>query len=291
MFLAVSDPAPDTRPGPLRSPRGRGRPYPANVVASVRTLIATTGLRFEEIAERTGVHEATVGRWVRRFGWSRPDRRGPTAPAVSDGRRRPPYGEADHEAARALIEGSRLGVERIGLRLGIGTATLFRWQKRYRWSRPGAPTRSGPQFARYRRRGKPYAADAVGVAKLLVTTSLLPQARIAAQAGVSQATISNWIRRRGWTRPVAKPWSHRFAAARRTAPTVERGDRRGRAYGEATVTEAERLYRQTELPTAIIAARVRVSAVTIARWAKEKGWIRPRDLPDAHGRPVRRRRR
>lgn len=123
-----------------------------------------------------------------------------------------------------------------------------------------------------------------------MTGTLLPQARIAERAGVSQATISMWIRRRGWTRPPARPESHRFAASRRMAPTAESGDRRGRRYDEGIVAEARLLYQQTELPTAIIAARLRVSAVTVARWAKGQGWLRPRHLSDPHGRPPRRRR-
>lgn len=96
--------------------------------------------------------------------------------------------------------------------------------------------------------------------------------------------MSNWIRRRGWTRPKAKPTSHRFAASRRTAPTVASGDRRGRGYDPQVVATARELYQQTELSTVIIGARVKVSAVTVARWAKLKGWTRPRDLPDPHGR-------
>ncbi len=200
------------------------------------------------------------------------------------------YGKAEHEAARALIEGSRLGLERIGLRLGIGTATLFRWRKRFGWSRPAPPDRPGPHFVRYRRlRGRPYAADAVGTARDLATGTLLSQARIAARAGVSQATVSNWITRRGWVRPRAKPASHRFAASRRTAPIATTGDRRGRAYDPQVVAAARELYQQTELSTALIAARVKVSAVTMARWAKRKGWTRPRDQLDPHGRLPRRR--
>lgn len=326
-------------PGSRRSPTGRGRPYPAGTVAAVRALIEGTELRFDEIADRTGVGEATVGRWARRGGWRRPDGGGAGRGPTGDGRSTPvvmvrsaegasrttcgrracfetppgclpeapqhdavdeaahrrqprhaPYGAADHEAARALIEGSRLGLERIGLQLGIGTATLFRWKKRFRWSRPAPPDRPGPHFYRYRRlRGRPYATDAVETARQLAITTLLPQARIAARAGVSQATVSNWITRRGWIRPKAKPTSHRFAASRRTAPVAATGDRRGRGYDPQIVAAARELYQQTELSTVIIGARVKVSAVTVARWAKLKGWMRPRDLPDPHGRPPRRR--
>lgn len=336
-----------TPPGSRRSPTGRGRPYPAGIVAAVRAMVEGTELRFDEIAGRTGLCAATVGRWARRGGWRRPDggevgqmsrnwpghnvpprlhaevlacpakpagesrstcgRRAcfetppgllPEAPqhdAVDEAadRGQPPrarYGAAEHEAARALIEGSRLGLERIGLRLGIGTATLFRWRKRFRWSRPPPLDRPGPHFYRYRRlRGRPYATDAVETARHLAITTLLPQARIAARAGVSQATVSNWITRRGWIRPKAKPTSHRFAASRRTAPVAATGDRRGRGYDPQIVAAARELYQQTELSTVIIGARVKVSAVTVARWAKLRGWTRPRDLPDPHGRPPRRR--
>lgn len=298
---AASHPDPTPAPGSLRLPKGRGRPYPPEVAAAVRALVERTALRFAEIASRTGAGEATVARWTRRFGWARPGAGRAGSAGIAAGTVRPVatsrrpgagrYGPSDHEAARVLVEGSRLGFERIGLALGIGAATLFRWRKRFRWQRPSRPG-SGPMFYRSRRRGRPYSADAVGTARDLATRTLLPQARIAARAHVSQATVSNWIARRGWIRPAAEPGSRRFAASRRTAPTAESGDRRGRAYGPDTVAEARRLWEQTLLPSSIIAARVKVSAVTVARWARVKGWrTRPRDLPDAYGRPPRRRRR
>ncbi len=330
---AAIDHSPTVQPGSLRSETGRGRPYPPEIVAAVRALLEGTTLRFGEIAGRTGVGEATVGRWARRFHWGRAGRREEVTPAGvgvshlgrwdanplpggerSSRRSRPGEGESalrrvrnpltptlsppgrgsasrrpgryeaeDHAAARALIEGSRLGLERIGLTLGIGTATLFRWQRRYRWTRPAPPDKAGPTYFRYRSRGRPYAADAVGTARDLVTGTLLSQKRIAARAGVSQASISKWIRRRGWTRPADKPGSRRVAASRRTAPTAESGSRRGRPYGPATVAEARRLYTETELSTDMVAARVRVSPVTIALWARTNGWTRPRELLDPHG--------
>jgi hypothetical protein len=192
-----------------------------------------------------------------------------------------------------MVEGSRLGLERIGLELGIGTATLFRWQKRFRWRRPAPPDKAGPMHFRSRRRGRPYGGDAVGIARDLATGTLLPQRRIAAQAGVSQATISKWIAGRGWVRPPAMPGRsgrRRFAAGRRTAPIANTGDCRGRPYSPEIVAEAHRLYRQTELPTLIIAARVHVTRVTVARWAQARGWTRPRDMPEPDGRLPRRRR-
>ena len=180
-----------------------------------------------------------------------------------------------------MVEGTQLGLERIGLELGIGTATLSRWVRRGRWVRPPSAGHARP--ARYRiPRGRPYAADAVGIVRDLVTGTLLSQKRIAAQAGVSQPTVSNWIRKRGWTRPAPRPGSRRFAASVRTAPLAETGSRRGRPYAPEIVAAARRWYEQTELPTSLIAARVRVTPVTLARWARVGGWTRPRDmmLPD-----------
>ena len=124
----------------------------------------------------------------------------------------------------------------------------------------------------------------------LVTGTLLSQKRIAAQAGVSQAIVSIWIRKRGWIRPAPRSGSRRFAAAARTAPLAETGSRRGRPYAPEIVAAARLLYLQTELPTVIIAARAKVTPVTIARWAKAGGWTRPRDMPEPDGRPARRRR-
>ena len=211
---------------PLREPCRRGRPYRAEVVETVRALLGTE-LRFAEIAARTGIGEATVGRWSRRFRFAAgegavpsPSSGGPSRhevppgvggeqaapPAISParpppglayGRVRPPHkGEGGRhppetrEAARKMVEGTHLGLERIALELGIGRATLSRWVKRGRWSRPPGPGHIRPPRSRIRR-GRPYLADGVELARDLTTGTLLSQKRIAAQAGVSQATISN----------------------------------------------------------------------------------------------------
>ena len=296
-----------TRPGALRNTTGRGRPYPPELVEAVRDLLLRTDLRFAEIAERTGVGEATVGRWARRFRWrtgrgtaaASPQRPSPRRPgqakrghdvavqAATGAYRR--YTPEERDAARLLIEGSRQSVEQIGLQLGIATPTLFRWQKREGWHRPPPQDRIGPRHYRSRRRGRPYGGDAAGIARDLATRTLLSQKRIAALAGVSQATVCNWIRLRVWKRPQAMPGSRRFAAARRTASTAQSGSRRGRPYAPEIVAQVRELYQTTALPTPLIAARCKVTAVTAARWAREKGWTRSRDLPGPDGQLPRRR--
>jgi transposase len=255
------------------------------VVEAVRALLGTE-LRFDEIAARTGVGAATVGRWSRRFRAAAGEGLPPGRPGTcGPGGRHSPE---TRQAARAMVEGTQLGLERIALALGIGVATLARWVRSERWPRPAGGSHFKP--ARYRiPRGRPYAADAVGTVRDIVTATLLSQKRIAAQAGVSPPTVSSWIRKRGWTRPSPRPGSRRFAAASRAAPLAETGSRRGRPYAPETVTTARRLYEQTELPTLLIAARVRVSPVTVAKWAKQGGWTRPRDIPFPDGRPGRRR--
>jgi hypothetical protein len=178
------------------------------------------------------------------------------------------------EAARVRIEGSRDGLERIGLELGIGRWTLVRWTRQFGWRRPAGPGKTGPDFFRARRFGRPYGGDAVGVARDLVTGSTLPLRRIAAQAGVSQSTVSEWMTARGWKRPAE----------------VARGRRLGRRrYGPEVVAAAGELYRTTELPTILIAARVGATRERVATWARAGGWTRPRALPFPDGR-VRRRR-
>ncbi len=223
---------------PLRNSTGSGRPYPPEIVASVRSLVEGPGLSYREAAARSGLREDTVGRWARRFGWRRagvggaaPDRlardTGPTpgvmlrrreassrstrercasfetqpAAAPQDdavgssrpdserrGTRRPRcYGPEVLAAARARIEGTRIGMERIGLELGVARWTLYGWQKRFGWRRPDPPDRIGPNFYRSRRFGRAYGGDAVGTARDLVLASDLPLVRIAARAGVCPA--------------------------------------------------------------------------------------------------------
>lgn len=193
------------------------------------------------------------------------------------------------EAARVRIEGTRIGMERIGLELGIARGTLYGWRKRFGWRRPPPAGADGPRYYRSRRFPRPYGGDAVGTARNLVLASDWSLARIAARAGVCPSTVWTWMTRRGWTRPPAAPGSRRERAERRSAATVRTGDRRKRAYPECVVASARELYESTELSTRLIAARVKASRDTVIRWARLCGWTRPRDQPDPYGRTRRRR--
>ncbi len=288
-------------PATLRVLSRRGRPYRPEVVDAARALLSGTTLRIDEVADRTGVGRATIARWARAIRFVREagelDPAAPLAAATSGagaaddpGPGRPwRYGPAKRDAARALIEETDLGLERIGLRLGIGSDTLARWKRQERWTRPPNGKPAGPP--RYRTpRGRPYATDAVETVRSLVVGTRLSQARIAAIAGISQSTVCSWIRRRGWTRPPAEESTRPHAAARRTAPLATSGSRRGRPYHPEIVALARALYEGGDLPTSLIAARAEVSAVTVALWARAGGWTRPRELPDPQGRPPRRRR-
>lgn len=202
------------------------------------------------------------------------------------------------EAARALVEGSALPQAVIAARLGIGRATLSRWLKAGCWRRPPeAPTflrprrDGGARPVRYRSMtGRPYAADAVGAAKLLLTQTLLSQAAIAARLGVGATWVFRLLRRTGWTRPAVPRGSRRFSAFVRTAPVATNGDRRGRPYAPETVAAARELYEAAGFSTRFVAVRVGVSEATLQRWAREKGWRRPRELGEAAGRRPGRRR-
>lgn len=178
--------------------------------------------------------------------------------------------------ARALLEGTRLSFKAIAARIGVSPTTLCRWRKRNRWQRPAAPGPDRVRPARYRRgRGTPYAADAVGMARDLVTGTLLSQKRIAAQVGVSQAQISVWIHAREWERPPVPHYSKRFAAAKRKGVLAAVGDKRGRPYARHVRRDARNLYELTRLGTTMIGSRLGVHPGTVARWAKEDGWERP----------------
>lgn len=182
------------------------------------------------------------------------------------------YGPELREAARVRIEGSRDGMERIGLELGVARWTLVRWRKRYGWRRPSAPRKVGPDFFRSKRFGRPYRADAVGTARDLVMGSTLPVPRIAARAGVCRGTVHRWMKLRGWTRPQGVPT-----------------DAYRPPYGPEVVAAARELYQTTALPRAFIAARVKATPERVGHWARSKGWTRARDMPDPHGRVARRR--
>lgn len=270
---------PSLDPSPLRPSTGRGRPYPADIVAAARELYENEELRCDEIAARIGIGKVTIALWARRLGWRRTGWRCPgagAAPLSAPRRPRGRYGPDDHASAQARIEGSRDSLETIAVELGISSLTLFRWQKRFGWQRPASPPRPGPSFHRFRSRGRPYASDAVGIVQRLVTQSLLSQEKIAAQAGVSQQTVSDWMRQRGWTRPPVPPGSHRFAAAKRCGPLAETGNRRGRPYARESRRKARTLWELTRLSTALIAARCGVSRETVSLWARKEGWDRPR---------------
>lgn len=253
---------------------------PVQVVTEARALVEGTTLPMRVIAARVGLPRSTLSKLKRRHGWRRPfparialaGQRGgghPIVPAVM-------------AEARTLLEGEspdrvRLSFAAVSARTGASTTTLCRWCKRGGWRRPAAGSAAPVRPARYRRgRGRPYAADAVGVARRLVTTSLLPQAAIARTVGISQAQVSVWMREHGWVRPSVPSASKRFAAAARRGPLAQAGDRRGRPYAPEVRREARALWELTRLPTAIIGTRIGAHAVTVARWAKQEAWERPR---------------
>lgn len=266
----------------------------AIAIEAVRLLIETTTLPQRAVAARVGVSQSAVSRLVVRHGWTRPV--GTRQPGREGGR---PFSAETLAAARALVEGSRLGFTWIGRQVGVSPPTLCRWARQHGWARPADAPRflPGPRsdgrprpFRSLVRKGRPYATDAVEGVRRLATRTLLPQAAIARQVGISQERVSAWIRRRGWKRPLVRSGSLRFAAAIRQGATAEGGDRRGRPYAASVAAEARLLYEHAGLPTAHIGARLGAHPVTIARWARRDGWRRPRDAMRPDGTyPVRRR--
>lgn len=256
--------------------RGNG-PCPPETVEAARVLVEGTNLPMRVIAARVGLCRVTVGRLRTRHGWARPR----PARVSLPGRRGGGHAIVPEAvaAARALVEETRLPYRAIAAKTGISSTTLCRWRKRGRWQRPPGPDRGGERVRppRNRRgRGRPYAADAVGAARNLLTTTLLSQKAIARQVGICQAQISVWMRERGWERPAVRPSSRRFAAARRVGPLAETGDRRGRPYALQVRREARVLWELTRLPTALIGARLGVHPGTVARWSRAEAWERPR---------------
>jgi hypothetical protein len=113
-------------------------------------------------------------------------------------------------------------------------------------------------------------------ARALLTGTLLSQAAIARQIGVSQWWVGDLLRRRGWERPPVPPRSKRFAASGRKGVLASEGDRRGRPYAREVRRDGCNLWELTRLGTALIGARLGVHPATVARWAKEESWVRPR---------------
>lgn len=274
-MLAPADPPAPQWPTVLRQRTGSGRPTRPEFVAPVRALVETTILPMREVAARVGVSRNTVVRLTARNGWTRPrPARLPVRGQRGGGHPIAPDVVAE---ARRLLEGSRLTFGQVSRLTGVSRTTLCRWCKRGRWNRPEPPGgMRPPRYFRYRRRGLPYAADAVGRVRDLVTGTLLSQKKIATTVGVSQERVSAWTRRRGWLRPSPLRGSKRCAASARTGPLATAGDRRGRPYAAATRREARSLWELTLLSIALIGARLGAHPVTVARWAKEGGWERPR---------------
>ena len=252
--------------------RGNGASTPEAIEAA-RRLVETTTLPLREIAARVGMGRSGLSALKSRRGWRRPV---PERVALR-GQRGGGHAIVPERVAeaRGLLEETRLSFDAVAERTGISATTLCRWCKRGAWLRPGMADRPA-RPVRYRRgRGTPYAAEAVGMARRLVTTSLQSQKQIARQVGVSQAQISVWIRERGWERPAAPPRSKRFAASARTGALATSGDRRGRPYDQQVRREARVLWELTRLSTALIGARLGAHPGTIARWAREESWERP----------------
>jgi transposase len=273
---------------PARAPeawgtrRRGGRPVEPETIAAARALVEGTTLPMGVIAARVGVCRDTVHNLANRHGWRRP--RAARMPLRGQrGGGHPIVPEIVAEA-RALMEGTALSRGAIARRLGVSRKALQLWQKRDGWRRP--PEAPGPlpgplpdgrtRPARYRRGGRAYAADAVGMAHTLLTRSLQSQQEIADQIGVSRKWVGNMLRRRGWQRPPFPPGSRLACANRRTAPLATTGNRRGLPYAPEVRREARALWEVTSLPTALIAARIGVGPWTVNRWARRDGWERPR---------------
>ena len=111
---------------------------------------------------------------------------------------------------------------------------------------------------------------------MLLKQTLLSQAAIAKRLAVSQWWVGRLLRRRGWERPAAPPRSKRFAAAARTGPLATEGDRRGRPYAPQVRREARAMWELTRWSTTWIGFKVGTHPVTVARWACEGVWERPR---------------
>lgn len=95
------------------------------------------------------------------------------------------------------------------------------------------------------------------------------------------------------TRPPVRRGEPAYPAACRSAALAANaadGRQRGRGYGPEVVAAARRLYRASELPTESIGRRLGVAGSTVARWARQENWTRPRDMPGPDGRPPCRRR-
>jgi uncharacterized protein YjcR len=115
----------------------------------------------------------------------------------------------------------------------------------------------------------------VAAVQALVTGTLLSCLKIARRTGVTPGCVSVFRRKHGWERPAVRAGSRRFAASHRTGVLAETGDRRGRPYSREVRLQAQVMWEDTRLPTALIGARLGVHPATVARWSVAENWTRP----------------
>ena len=242
-------------PASLHSATGSGRPYPPDIVATVRTLIVDSGLSYREAAARSGLREDTVGRWARRFGWGRA---GVGVPPVRH-----------DERSDAIQEPSALA----GGPWVASSASPPRNDDRVLPSGDAAP--AAPEPARRSRR--PRSGPAVHEAARLSVEACGNVKRVARELGIGRATLYRWVKRFGWW---PGPRTRRAPAigggkVGGSGPLYYRSRRFGRPYGGDAVGRVRDLVTGSDWSMRRIAATVGISYTTVRGWTTRRGWRRP----------------
>ena len=220
--MASSLPPPSPAPAPPHNARYRtgGRGYVPDAVQRVRVLVEGTALSRKAIAARTGIGVATVGRWIVRHRWVRPleacrDKRQVPAERAGLG---PGLAALYGRLASSLRdEAERLGrLEGSGARRAAGRARVLAGQAVREAARHlpvdpataprlaiGTGGRLGTEPPRVRGRAHP--ATLVAEARRLVEGTVLKQATIARQLGITHGTLVRWRQEGDWVRPAAAP--------------------------------------------------------------------------------------
>lgn len=273
----------------LRSPTGAGRPYPPELVASVRALIERAGLSQREAAARAGVGVDAVGRWARRFGWRRANVAfGASVACEVVGTALAEVGSA---SVRAVPNFTSLSAHPGGSR-GPARGWVPAGESRYSAGTSGGRVHSRkirPDAEPVSGGGRPprphgYGPDVREAARVRVEGTRDGLERIATELGIARWTLHGWAKRSGWRRPAPpeRPGPTGTVGATGTVgpigtvgPMFDRSRRFGRPYGGDATSIARDLLIGSILPLHRIAARAGVSRATLCRWIATRGWRRP----------------
>lgn len=197
-----------------------------------------------------------------------------------------PYVPDVIERVRVLVEGTALSQAAIAARTGIGATTVNTWIKRRRWTRPQDAAR-WPRAAALDRAdlGRRFRLDFEIVQRLAEEAAGRLEQEMDPKAVRRARDLAERARRAAFVQDTHAPGRR---GRLRVPPddgfglirlSTQPPGGQGQPYEDDVVAGARRLVETTTMGRDDIARQVGVCAMTISRWTRANGWVRPYGAP------------